>query len=192
MKQKLFAVLAALAVALGMAGRCFAAQTGSMRVSLGREEEVTEGGSVTIYPVGVPISGGYRLLESFGGGVVALEDVYSVALAGWLAEQADSGGTELLLDADGNADFTGLTEGLYLLVQEEPAPGYYPMAPFLVEIPYLGMWEVEADPKEQRLGEPSPKTGQSPAPIAACGGLMLSGLAIALLVRRRNTMENGG
>lgn len=192
MKQKLFAAIAALAVTLGMAGRCFATQTGSMRVSLGREEEVTEGGSVAIYQVGLPISGGYRLNEAFGGGVVALEDVYSVALAAWLAEQADSGGTKLLLDADGNADFTGLTEGLYLLVQEEQVPGYYPMAPFLVEIPYLGMWDVEADPKEQRLGEPSPKTGQSSVLIVACGGLMLSGLAIALLARQRNTMENEG
>lgn len=192
MKQKLFAVLAALTVTLGMVGRCFATQTGSMRVSLCREEEVTEGGSITIYPVGLSISGGYRLLEDFGGGVVALEDVYSVALASWLAEQADTGGTRLLLDADGNADFTGLTEGLYLLVQEEAAPGYYPVAPFLVEIPYLGLWDVEANPKEQRLGEPSPQTGQSFAPIAACGGLALSGLAIAILVRRRNTLENEG
>lgn len=191
MKQKLFAAVAALAVTLGMAGRCFAVQTGSMRISLGREEEVTEGGSVTIYQVGLPISGGYRLHESFGGGVVALEDVYSVALANWLAEQADSGGTELLLDADGNADFSGLTEGLYLLVQEEQIPGYYPVAPFLVELPYEGEWDIQANPKEQRLGDPSPKTGQSPLPVAACGGLMLSGLAIAILVRRRNSAENG-
>lgn len=191
MKQKVFALLAALVVAMGMPFRCFADQTGSMRVSLGREETVTQGGSVTIYQVGTPISGGYRLQEAFGGGIVALEDVYSVALANWLAEQAESGGRELLLDADGCADFTGLTEGLYLLVQEQTVPGYYPMAPFLVELPYEGEWDIQANPKEQRLGEPSPQTGQSPLPIMACGGLLLSGLAIAILVRRRNTAENG-
>lgn len=192
MKQKLFALLAALAMVLGMPSRCFAAQTGSMRISLGRKEPVTEGGSVTIYLVGTPISGGYRLSEAFGGGAVALEDVYSVALANWLAEQADSGGTQLRLDEAGCADFTGLTEGLYLLVQEKPIPGYYPMAPFLVELPYEGEWDIQANPKEQRLEESSPKTGQSPLPLFACGGLMLSGMGIAILVRRRNTGENPG
>lgn len=192
MKQKLFALLAALAVVLGMPCRCFAAQTGSVRIALGRKEPVTEDGSVTIYLVGTPISGGYRLSETFGGGVVALEDVYSVALANWLAEQADSGGTQLRLDDRGYADFTGLTEGLYLLVQEQPIPGYYPMSPFLVELPYEGEWDIQADPKEQRLEESSPKTGQSPLPLAACGGLMLSGLGIAVLVRRRNTVEGAG
>lgn len=192
MKQKLFALLAALVVGLGMPCRCFAAQTGSMRVSLGRKEPTTEAGSVTIYLVGTPISGGYRLGDAFGGGAVALEDVYSVALASWLAEQADSGGTELRLDDRGYADFTGLTEGLYLLVQEKPIPGYYPMAPFLVELPYEGEWDILASPKEQRLEDSSPKTGQSPLPLFACAGLMLSGLGIAILVRRRNTLEASG
>ena len=192
MKQKLFALIGALAVVLGMPGRCFADQTGSMRVSLGREDTVTKGGSVTIYQVGTAISGGYRLSEAFGGGVVAWEDVYSVALANWLAEQAKSGGTELLLDADGYAGFTGLTEGLYLLVQEQPTPGYYPMAPFLVELPYEGEWDILANPKEQRLGDSSPKTGHGAQPLAACGGLLLSGLGIAILVRRKNTAANDG
>lgn len=192
MKQKLFALLAALVVGLGMPCRCFAAQTGSMLVSLGRKEATTQGGSLTIYLVGTPISGGYRLGDAFGGGVVALEDVYSVALANWLAEQAGSGGTELRLDKNGYADFTGLTEGLYLLVQEEPIPGYYPIAPFLVELPYEGEWDILANPKEQQLGDTSPKTGQSPLPLFACAGLMLSGLGIAILVRRRNTAEASG
>lgn len=190
MKKKLFALFTALVMVLGMPIRCFADQTGSMRVSLGRKDTVTEGGSVTIYQVGLPISGGYRLHDAFGGGVVALEDVYSVALANWLAEQAESGGRELLLDADGYADFTGLTEGLYLLVQEQAIPGYYPMAPFVVELPYEGEWDILANPKEQRL-DLSPRTGQSPLPAVGCGGLVLSGLAIAILVRRRNTAENG-
>lgn len=192
MKQKLFSLLAALAVVLGMPGRCFATQTGSMLVSLGRKDPVTKGGSVTIYQVGQPISGGYRLEDAFGGGMVAMEDVYSVALANWLAEQAESGGTKLRLDENGYADFTGLAEGLYLLVQEEPIPGYYPMAPFLVELPYQGEWDVLANPKEQQLGEPSPKTGESPLPVVACGSLLLSGLGIAILVRRRNTAEKAG
>lgn len=189
MKKIMICVLAAVLMAWGMRLPARATETGSMRISMGREGEVTEGGSVTIYRVGTPISGGYRLTEAFGGGVVAWEDAYSVSLANWLAEQAEYGGTELLLDADGYADFTGLSEGLYLLVQEQPAPGYYPMAPFLVELPYEGQWDLQANPKSQPLPETSPKTGQSPLPVLGCFAMVLSGFGVALLVRQRNLAE---
>lgn len=189
MKHKLFVLLTALALMWGMALPTLAAETGSMRVSLGQEGQVTQGGSVTIYRVGTPISGGYRLSEAYGGGVVAWEDVYSVALAAWLAELAEYGGTELLLDADGYADFTGLTEGLYLLVQEQPTPGYYPMAPFVVSLPYEGQWDIQANPEQEPLPEVNPRTGQSPLPVFACFVMLYSGLGVAILVRKRKLLE---
>lgn len=187
MKRKIVSAMAALTVILGISCRCFAAETGSMRVSLGQEGQVTRGGSVTIYRVGNAIPGGYRLSEVFGGGVVAWEDVYSVALAAWLAELAE-GGTELLLDADGYADFTGLEEGLYLLVQEQATPGYYPMAPFVVELPYQGQWDIQANPKSEPLPEVNPQTSQDPLPIIATLLTISSGLGVALLVRKRNAL----
>lgn len=187
MKHNRLVALLALVLVLGMPVRCLAAETGSMRVALGQEGQVTQGGSVTIYRVGTPISGGYRLSEDFGGGVVAWEDVYSVSLAAWLAELAEFGGTELLLDADGYADFTGLSQGLYLLVQEQATPGYYPMAPFVVELPYEGQWDIQANPKQEPLPEVNPRTGQSLLPVLACLTLPFSGLGVAVLVRKRNT-----
>lgn len=187
MKHKLLSALTCLLLLWAVPGRCFA-EEGSMRISLGQEGQVTRGGSVTIYRAGTPISGGYRLTEAFGGGVVAQEDVYSVALAAWLAEQAEFGGTELLLDADGYADFNGLSEGLYLLVQEQATPGYYPMAPFLVELPYQGQWDIQANPKSEPLPEVIPQTGQSPLPVLACLAMVYSGLAVALLVRKRRAL----
>ena len=189
MKQNILSLLAALIVATGMPLRCFASETGSMRIALGQEGQVTQGGSVTIFRVGTPISGGYRLSEAFGGGVVAREDVYSVALAAWLAELAEYGGMELLLDADGFADFRDLSEGLYLLVQEQAAPGYYPMAPFVVELPYQGQWDIQANPKQEPLPEVNPRTGQSLLPVLGCCLMAYSGLGIALLVRKRNFPE---
>lgn len=189
MKHKLFAILSALVLMWALALPSLAAETGSMRISLGQEGEVTQGGSITIYRVGTAISGGYRLSEAYGGGVVAWEDVYSVALAAWLAELAEYGGTELLLDADGYADFTGLTEGLYLLVQEQPAPGYYPVAPFVVELPYEGQWDIQANPLQEPLPEVNPKTGGSLLPVFACFLMVYSGLGIGVLVRKRKILE---
>lgn len=189
MRRNIISLLMALLMVLGMNLRCYAAETGSMQVDLGKEGQVTKGGSVTIYRAGTPIAGGYRLTEAFGGGVVALEDVYSVALAAWLAELAEFGGTELLLDADGNADFTGLDEGLYLLVQEQPTPGYYPMAPFVVELPYKGQWDIQANPQSEPLPEVIPKTGQSIFPLIAGVTMVYSGLGVAVLVRKRNFTE---
>lgn len=161
-----------------------AEETGSLRVYLGREGAVISGGSVTLYRVGLPIAGGYRLEDSFGGGAVAWEDIFSQNLAAWLAEQARFEGTRMQLDADGYAAFPELVPGLYLLIQEEAVPGYLPMEPFLVELPYDGEWSLQANPR-QRPQEAAPPTGDSALPIAACLLLPFSGLGIALLVRRR-------
>ena len=185
MLRRMICVLFALIVLMGVPLRSEATQVGSIRVVLGKDEEVVSSGSVTLYRAGKAISGGYRLSEAFGGGVVAWEDADSPALAWWLAEQAGAGGTTLLLDADGRADFTGLGTGLYLLVQDQAAEGYYPMVPFLVQLPYEGQWDVQAVPKTERLPEELPKTGQDPTPILAGGGMVFSGLGLVLLAGRR-------
>lgn len=189
MKRKLLRTLTLGLLLLWLPIRCHADQTGSLRVALGQAGQVTQGGSVTLYRVGSPISGGYRLTDGFGGGVIAWEDVYSQALADWLTEQASYGGTELLLDADGYADFPSLGEGLYLLVQKQPSPGYQAMEPFLVPLPYEGQWDIQANPKCEPLSQTNPQTGQRLTPVLCCLMLPVSGLGVAVLVKKRRFLE---
>lgn len=186
MKKTMICVLAVGLTLLGLPLRCFAAEEGSIRVWLGQEGQVISGGSVVLYQVGQPISGGYRLDEEFGGGAVTWEDSSSMALAAWLAEQAEFGGKEIQLDADGYGDFTGLPQGLYLLVQGQSVPGYRAMEPFLVEMPYEGQWELQANPRMRKIPEVTPETGDGFFPVLACYAMAASGLGIAILARRKN------
>ena len=183
MLRRMICVLFALIVLMGVPLRSEATQVGSIRVVLGKDEEVVSSGSVTLYRAGKAISGGYRLSEAFGGGVVAWEDADSPALAWWLAEQAGRGRqlTDWLRFCDGEPRDCRL----YLLVQDQAAEGYYPMVPFLVQLPYEGQWDVQAVPKTERLPEELPKTGQDPTPILAAGGMVVSGRGLVLLAGRR-------
>lgn len=187
MKKRMICAIAALVLALGSPARAMAAQSGSIRIWLGKAGEVTSGGSVTLYRVGEAVGVGYRLSEAFGGGMVTWEDTLSMSLAAWLAERTDFVGIQLQLDADGYADFTDLSDGLYLLLQEQAVPGHEPMEPILVELPYEGLWNIQVNPRKLPLETPS--TGDTALPVLACWGMGLSGFGIALLVRRRNLTE---
>lgn len=187
MKKRMICALAALMLVLGSSIRASAGETGSIRIWLGQTGEVTSGGSVTLYRVGQAVDGGFRLSQAFGGGLVTWEDTLSMSLAAWLAERTDFVGLQMQLDADGYADYTDLSDGLYLLLQEQPVPGYEPMEPILVELPYEGMWNIQVNPRKIPLE--APDTGDSALPLLACCTMALSGLGIALLVRRRNLAE---
>lgn len=163
-----------------------ASETGTIRVALRTWGGTVSSGAVTLYKAGESVPGGYRLCDCFGGGFLAEEDAMSGALARYLAEEAGQEGTTRLLDADGCTEFTGLEEGLYLLVQSEETEGYYAMTPFLVALPYEGEWIVEAAPKMRRLPEEQPQTGQHPAPILAAMGLVLSGVGLVLCADRKH------
>lgn len=181
MLRKIGCVLfaAALLVSLGRTAAA-AEQTGSVRITLKSEE-----GEITLYHAGTPVSGGYRLTQEFGGGLVKEEDVYSPALAQWLAESAGDDGEHRILDADGSAVFTRLEEGLYLLVQTQTQYGCYPIEPFLVALPYEDQWNIEANPKTQWIVTESPNTGQSPLPFLGAAGMLLSGTGLLLCACRR-------
>lgn len=163
-----------------------AAQTGAICVVLDCGEGVVSSGTVTLYRVGEPVAGGYRLQPEFGGAFVAEEDAGDSALAQRLVGLADSDGVAHYPDADGRVAFSWLAEGLYLIVQTEAADGYYPVVPFLVQLPCEGQWYVEANPKMLELPEEQPQTGQHPAPILAAMGLVLSGVGLVVLADKRN------
>lgn len=183
MIRRMAAVLAALLLALGLGIPASAAQTGSIRVLLDYSETVDRG-EVMLYSVAVPLEGGYRLQETFGGGIIRLEEACSPELAQWLAERISSEGVSQRLDDQGSTEFSGLERGLYLVVQTAAPEGWTCVSPFLVPIPLDGEWEVLACPKQSVLLTQSPRTGQHPAPLFGAMGLVLSGTGLYLCIEK--------
>lgn len=186
MKRRWLCAVFAAAMLFGLGIQSSAAeQTGSIRIVLASAGDALAEGTLTLYRAGEPTSDGYRLDDAMGGGIVKEEDADSPALAQWLAEQTGKGGISCDLGTDGSAEFTDLEQGLYLLVQTEAARGYYPIAPFLVKLPYEGLWHVQANPKVEILLESSPLTGQEPTPILAAVMLAVSGAGLMLCAARK-------
>ena len=172
-------------LALGLSLPARAAQEGgSISLSLDTGELPALNGAITLYQVGVRTEDGYRITEGFGGGIVRQEDADSENLARWLAETADANGMTLLLDADGNAVFSDLEEGLYMLVQTERMDGFYPIYPTLLQVPEDGTWDVTLYREPVPVVTEIPKTGQSPAPFLGILGMILSSAGL-LLCRKK-------
>ena len=169
-------LLACLLAAGALAVPVQAAQKGTIRVTMDYGFTGPQA-AVELQCVGEPAQGDYRLGEAFGGGIVRREDVHGPELAQWLAQRSGEG-ERLLLDADGNADFTDLDQGLYLLTQVEAPEGWSCADPVLVPMPLDGQWQVQARPKTAELLTESPRTGQHPAPLLGAMGLVLSGTGL--------------
>ena len=105
-------------------------------------------------------------------------------LAQWLAESAEEAGMSMLLDADGNAVFSELEEGLYMLVQTERIDGFYPIYPVLLTIPQEDNWDVLVHKAPVPVVTELPKTGQSPIPFLGVLGMVLSATGL-LLCRKK-------
>ena len=157
---------------------------GSIQVKLEAGDLAVTNGAVTLYQVGIRTEEGYRISEAFGGGVVRLEDADSEKLAQWLAESAGASGISMLLDADGNAVFSELEEGLYMLVQTERMDGFYPIYPILMRIPDAGNWDVRIHREPVPVITEIPKTGQSPVPFLGILGMILSSIGLAICARK--------
>ena len=152
-------LLLALAALLSLSVSAGASEMkGSVEVKLDAGELPVINGAVTIYLVGVPIEGGYRLLDRYGGGIVRAEDIGSRNLAFWLGELTDSG-RELLLDVDGRVVFSGVEEGLYLVEQTQRMDGFYPFRSFLAEVPSGGRWTRRFEPMVNPITDEPPCTG---------------------------------
>lgn len=165
-------------------GTCNAAagavNTGSITVDWGEKS-----GSVTLFKVGAPVSGGYVLGQEFGGGIITKKDVASRSLAQWLCEHVEYEGWTLPANDQAVAEFRNLEEGLYLVVQNGAADGYYPFLPFLVELPCEGQWNVLARPKMEPYSVESPLTGQEGDVYFHFFGMILSGTSVFLLLKKR-------
>lgn len=171
-------IIACLAAGIPMMA---AAETiGSVQVKLDAGELPVINGAVTLYQVGVKVENGYRILEGFGGGIVRQEDADSAKLAQWLAESAEETGMCLLLDADGNAVFSELETGLYMLVQTERIDGFYPINPILLAIPEGEQWDLKIYREPAPVVTELPQTGQSPIPFLGVLGMILSSAGLIL------------
>ena len=184
--RKVFCALAALGVAALLGTRAAAVEEfGSVRLDIVIEDLAVTRGAVTLYQVGYPVQEGYRIGEAFGGGIVQHADAHSPHLAQWLAESAGEGGVTRLLDADGDVVFSGLEDGLYLLVQTEGMDGFYPVTPQLVTIPQEEKWDVELELIPLPIVVENPRTGDAFSPVWGMLGVMGSGFGLALCARKR-------
>lgn len=220
MRRKQFALLAvALLLLSTMCVATFAhtvpdaSRKGSIRVCMHAGEVIVPGGSLTLYRVGdvTEDDGNYSfsLTEAFRPCGEALDEIQSAQLAKDLASYAlehGISGTREQIGDDGSIVFSELELGLYLLVQEEAAPGYSKAQPFLVSVPFHEngdyVYDVNASPKLDNGNAPEPTlppttpvdpnlpvTGQLwwPVPLLLCAGFIC--IVVGLIFRRGASRE---
>ena len=127
----------------------------------------------------------YRIGENFGSGVVRAEDTASQELALWLADAAGDFGWTINVDVEGDVTFSGLTDGLYLLLQTQRTDGFHPISPQLVTIPCSGAYQVHLNPATNPIICDNPQTGQPITPLLGAMGMVLSGVGLYLCLDRR-------
>ena len=190
---------------------------GSITVSMRFDGEAVPGGSLTLYWVGevsqddgnysfVPTGDFTRWGTEFGALDSAEENARTAHSLKTFAQSQEPpiSGIEKQIGKDGMAKFSNLEQGLYLLVQSRPAPGYSPVNPFLVSIPYevkgeycydvdaQAKMELEQLPKPpEKPGGKLPQTGQLnwPVPVLAAAGLGLFAIGWAIRFRRKQDKD---
>lgn len=131
---------------------------GTIEITMHRGDTAVGGGTLTLYRVGAvrEEDGNYsfQLTDDFAGSDESLEDLQSVALAKKLAQYAKDytiQGVTKEIGQNGQIVFDNLKLGLYLLVQENAAEGYFAAEPFLVSVPMMEdgqyIYKVNASPK---------------------------------------------
>lgn len=169
-------------------------RTGSIIVTMEYEGEPVGGGTMTLFHVAVPVWQEdlyvFEYTEDFTDCLLPLDELGTQDTANGFVEYAidhDLLGKKKTINDDGEVHFENLEMGLYLLVQEEAAEGYFAASPFLISVPMdVGdewIYDVDASPKVALEREPVlpqippdiPQTGQLKWPIPV---LIVSGLAL--------------
>ena len=129
---------------------------GAISVTMENEGVAVPDGTLTCYRVAEVIKDdvnySFDYTEEWKACPISLEDIQSVYLAERLQKYTEGKPYERKkINEKGYVEFTDLDAGLYLLVQEEAAEGYYPVNSFLVLLPTQNgeSWEnhVDATPK---------------------------------------------
>ncbi|MCD8084122.1 MAG: hypothetical protein LUE86_11595 [Clostridiales bacterium] len=149
MVRKMLTAVLTAALLLGVVGSAaYAAevpdlsQEGSITMTMTYNSNAVPGGQMTLYRVGdvLEVNGDYSftLTDEFAGSEADLTDVTSSETASRLSEYASAqslAGTVKTIGTDGVVTFDSLKAGLYLLVQNKAASGYFAASPFLVSVP---------------------------------------------------------
>lgn len=174
-------------------------KTGSISVNMKYQGQAVPGGSLTLYHIAAPVwkNDGYcfEFTQQFEGCTLSLEQLNTQEVSRdytqYVIDHSISG-KEKTINSQGEVVFEDLVLGLYLLVQEEAAEGYFAASPFLVSVPMNHgeewIYDVDASPKVDIEREPTtptapeppgtpqiPPTGQLkwPIPVLAVSGLLL-------------------
>ena len=189
-------------------------RSGSVAMSCTYQGKPVSGGDLRLYRVAdVEEDDGnyyFRLLpELLEGGRLDQKALEAPDLAKRIAASPKLGKAEqtAVFDAKGQALFSDLKPGLYLLIQEKPAVGYEKMLPVLVSLPWYDtetesyLYDIDATvkPETARNATPAPtpvpkpdpklpQTGQLkwPVPVLAACGFALLLLGTELLVSDRS------
>lgn len=138
----------------------------------------------------------WKFTQEFAGCGLSMENLQDADFAQKLCDYAlgkKITGVTQEVQGNGTVTFRDLSVGVYLIVQQKSAQGYYAVSPFVVTVPteQNGKWnyDVDASPKMEPVkpeptttGVPSnpsdpilPQTGQLnwPIPLLAAAGLVL-------------------
>ena len=213
--KRIINILIALCLLTGFGIRVFAhpvpdfSQTGTIKIALQSGQEAVAGGTVTLYSVGSiqEENGDYAfvLTDNFAHSGESLADLQASGLPDRLfayAKNEKLTGVTAAVDTAGTVSFSGLELGLYLIVQEQPAPGWNPVSPFLISVPQMQdgtyVYTVDASPKVELQKIPpteptqpdDPKLPQTGAlnglvPLMAVAGMVILLIGVLLCTRRR-------
>ncbi len=193
---------------------------GSIRLTLlNTEKKPVSGGTLMLYALAILDEEGHfvptEAFAAFSADIGNWNEQYKPAMAetiwAYIQEKAIPG-TPSQLSAAGEASWSGLENGLYLIGQTVPGSKGELCSPFLVSVPYWEndewQYQVDASPKAGAAETPSkpprdddkphkpsgphlPQTGQLwwPVPVLLGGGALLILLGVLLLKRRRSKDE---
>lgn len=192
MKRKLFCrsigllMLTVLMLSLSTQALAAGTQTGSISVTMQEKDgTIIPGGELILYKVAAAIEEDANRsfvpekgFEAFEKDILGLDpqkglrELDPQKFADYIKTNHLKG-TATKINARGEAKFSGLAEGIYLIVQEKPAEGYYPINPFFVTVPYRTpegklLYHVDASPKSEP-GEPAPTTKPTEPPATEPG-----------------------
>ncbi len=151
-------------------------------------EKTVPGGTVTLYRVANvsrenSADYSFTLTEDFSGSgetLTILDAALAERLAEYLSEEGNTGkitGISQSIDVNGRAVFENQMPGLFLIVQDKAAEGYYSINPFLVTLPMEEdgsyIYDVEAEPKMELLTK-IPPGNDTPGEKTTPGGTIPS------------------